>query len=174
MLKDFNLLVTTWRGNENNARSELTRLLEAIGESSLNVDKTGVSGLIVAKTSSDPFEVINRFRSILRERPYEFRHALRLIPIERVVHTDLDQVKEAVTQLGSRIGENETFRVTIEKRFTAIHTRDIIQAAATSINRKVNLQNPDYIMLIEVVGGFTGLSLIKPKDTISVLKEKIL
>ena len=174
MLKDFNLLVTTWRGNENNARSELTRLLEAIGESSLNVDKTGVSGLIVAKTSSDPFDVINRFRSILRERPYEFRHALRLIPIERVVHTDLDQVKEAVTQLGSRIGENETFRVTVEKRFTAIHTRDIIQAAATSINRKVNLQNPDHIMLIEVVGGFTGLSLIKPKDTISVLKEKIL
>jgi tRNA acetyltransferase TAN1 len=174
MLKDFNLLVTTWRGNENNARSELKRLLEAIGESSLNVDKTGVSGLIVAKTSSDPFEVINRFRSILRERPYEFRHALRLIPIERVVHTDLDQVKEAVTQLGSRIRENETFRVTVEKRFTAIHTRDIIQAAATSINRKVNLRNPDHIMLIEVVGGFTGLSLIKPKDTISVLKEKIL
>jgi tRNA acetyltransferase TAN1 len=174
MLKDFNLLVTTWRGNENNARSELKRLLEAIGESSLNVDKTGVSGLIVAKTSSDPFEVINRFRSILHERPYEFRHALRLIPIEIVVRTDLDQVKEAVTQLGSRIGENETFRVTVEKRFTAIHTRDIIEAAATSVKRKVNLQNPDHIMLIEVVGGFTGISLIKPKDTISVLKEKML
>jgi tRNA acetyltransferase TAN1 len=174
MLKDFNLLVTTWRGNENNARSELKRLLEAIGESSLNVDKTGVSGLIVAKTSSDPFEVINRFRSILRERPYEFRHALRLIPIEIVVRTDLDQVKEAVTQLSSRIGENETFRVTVEKRFTAVHTRDIIQAAAASVKRKVNLQNPDHIVLIEVVGGFTGISLIKPKDTISVLKEKML
>ena len=174
MLKDFNLLVTTWRGNENNARSELKRLLEAIGESSLNVDKTGVSGLIVAKTSSDPFEVINRFRSILRERPYEFRHALRLIPIEIVVRTDLDQVKEAVTQLSSRIGENETFRVTVEKRFTAIHTRDIIQAAAAGVKRKVNLQNPDHIVLIEVVGGFTGISLIKPKDTISVLKEKML
>lgn len=174
MLKEFNLLVTTWRGNENNARSELKRLLEAIGESSLNVDKTGVSGLIVAKTSSDPFEVINRFRSILRERPYEFRHALRLIPIEIVVRTDLDQVKEAVTQLGSRIGENETFRVTVEKRFTAIHTRDIIQAAAANVKRKVNLQNPDHILLIEVVGGFTGISLIKPEDTISVLKEKML
>jgi tRNA acetyltransferase TAN1 len=174
MLKDFNLLVTTWRGNENNARSELKRLLEAIGESSSNVDKTGVSGLIVAKTSSDPFEVINRFRSILRERPYEFRHALRLIPIEIVVRTDLDQVKEAVTQLGSRIGENETFRVTVEKRFTVIHTRDIIQVAAASVKRKVNLQNPDHIVLIEVVGGFTGISLIKPKDTISVLKEKML
>jgi tRNA acetyltransferase TAN1 len=64
--------------------------------------------------------------------------------------------------------------VTVEKRFTAIHTRDIVEAVATSIRRKVNLQNPDYIMLIEVVGGFTGLSLIKPKDTISVLKEKML
>ena len=164
MLKDFNLLVTTWRGNENNVRSELKQLLEAIGESSVNVEKTGVSGLIVAKTSADPFELINRFRNILRERPYEFRHALRLIPIEIVVRTDLDQVKEAVTQLGSRIAENETFRVTVEKRFTAIHTRDIIQAAAAGVKRKVNLRNPDRIILIEVVGGFTGISLIKPME----------
>jgi len=174
MLKDFNLLVTTWRGNENNTRSEIRRLLEAIGESSPSVEKTSVSGLIVAKTNSDPFEVINRLRSILRERPYEFRHALRLIPIERVVHTDLDQVKEAAAHLGSRIGENETFRVTVEKRFTVIHTRDIIQAAATSVKRRVNLQKPDRIMLIEIVGGFTGISLIKPTDAISVLKEKML
>jgi tRNA acetyltransferase TAN1 len=174
MLKDFNLLVTTWRGNENNTRSELKRLLEAIGESSPNVDKTGVSGLIVAKTCLDSLEVISKFRNILHERPYEFRHALRLIPIEKVVHTDLDQIKEAVTQLGSRIGENETFRVTVEKRFTALHMHDIIEAAATSIKRKVNLQDPDHIILIEVVGGFTGLSLIDPKDTISVLKEKML
>jgi tRNA acetyltransferase TAN1 len=174
MLKDFNLLVTTWRGNENNARSELKRLLEAIGESSPSVDKTGVSGLIVAKTISDPFEVINQFRNILHERPYEFRHALRLIPIEKVVHTDLDQIKEAVTQLSSRIGENETFRVTVEKRFTVVHTRDIIEAATANIKRKVNLKTPDFILLIEVIGGFTGLSLTKPNDTISVLKEKML
>ena len=174
MLKDFNLLVTTWRGNEGNARSELKRLLEAIGESSFNVDKTGVSGLIVAKTNSEPLEVISQFRRILLERPYEFRYALRLIPVEMVVRTDLDQIKEAAMRLGSRIGENETFRVTVEKRFTAIHTRDIIQAAATGIKRKVDLKNSDHIMLIEVVGGFTGISLIKPRDAISVLKEKML
>lgn len=174
MLKDFTLLVTTWRGNENNARSELKRLLETIGESSVNIDKTGVSGLIVAKTSSKPLKVINQFRSMLRERPYEFRHSLRMIPIETVVQTDLDQVKNAVTLLGLRIGENETFRVTVEKRFTSIHTRDLIEAVATSIKRKVNLQNPDHIILIEIIGGFTGVSLIKPNDTISVLKEKML
>jgi tRNA acetyltransferase TAN1 len=174
MLKDFSLLVTTWRGNENNARSELKRLLEAIGETSPSVDKTGVSGLIVAKTISDPFEVICQFRTILHGRPYEFRHALRLMPIEKVVHTDLDQIKEAVAQLSSRIGEDETFRVTVEKRFTTIHTHDIVEAAATIIKRKVNLKNPDRILLIEVVGGFTGLSLMKPNDAISVLKEKML
>ena len=174
MLKDFSLLVTTWRGNENNARSELKRLLEAIGETSPSVDKTGVSGLIVAKTISDPFEVIGQFRTILHARPYEFRHALRLMPIEKVVHTDLDQIKEAVAQLSSRIGEDETFRVTVEKRFTTIRTHDIVEAAATIIKRKVNLKNPDRILLIEVVGGFTGLSLMKPNDAISVLKEKML
>ena len=62
MLKDFNLLVTTTRGNEDNACSEIWYLLKEIGDEKAEVDKTGVSGLIAAKTSINPFEVITKFR----------------------------------------------------------------------------------------------------------------
>jgi tRNA acetyltransferase TAN1 len=94
--------------------------------------------------------------------------------VERVVATTLDQIKEAVVQIGSKIDKDETFRVTVEKRFTSLHTLDIIEAAATAIKNKVNLHQPDKILLIEVVGGLTGLSIIKPDETLSVLKEKLL
>jgi tRNA acetyltransferase TAN1 len=90
------------------------------------------------------------------------------------VPTDLDEVKRAATELAANIGENETFRVTVEKRFINLHTRDFIEAAATDINRKVNLENPDKVLLIEVVAGLTGMSLIKPSDVLAVLKEKML
>jgi len=173
-LKDFNLLATTWRGNENRARFELKSLLEKIGEVAPRVERTGISGLIAAKTDLEPLEVIKQFRVILRERPYEFRYVLRLVPVERVVATTLDQIKEAVVQIGSKIGKDETFRVTVEKRFTSLHTLNIIEAAATAIKNKVNLHQPDKILLIEVVGGLTGLSIIKPDETLSVLKEKLL
>jgi len=57
MLRNFNLLATTWRGNEENACSELWYLLGEIGDSAPTVDKTGVAGLIAAKTAFNPFEV---------------------------------------------------------------------------------------------------------------------
>ena len=172
MLKEFNLLVTTTRGNEDNACSEIWYLLKEIGDEKAEVDKTGVSGLIAAKTSLNPFEVIAKFRKILKERPYEFRYSLRIIPIEKVVKTRLEEIQKVSDELSRKIGENETFRVTVEKRFTEISTRDVIEAAASKIERKVNLEKPDKILLIEIVGGLTGISVIKPDDILSVTKEK--
>jgi tRNA acetyltransferase TAN1 len=179
VLKDFNLLATTARGNERQMRSELTYLLkDELGDPEPMVGKTGIRGLVAAKTSLNPCSVIEKFRAILQEYPYKFRYALRIIPIEKVVPTDLEEVKHAASELAANIQENETFRVTVEKRFTNLHSRELIEAAVTGIDttgeRKVDLENPDKIMLIEVLGGLTGMSLIKPNDVLAVLKEKML
>ena len=175
MISDFNLLATTSRGNERQMCNEMLYLLkEEIGDPAPAAAKTGVRGLIAAKTTLDPCTVIAKLRAILQERPYEFRYALRIIPIEKVVRTDLDEIKRVATEFAAKIGENETFRVSVEKRFTTIHSRDFIEAAATSIQRKTNLDNPDKVLLIEVIGGLTGMSLIKPSDILAVLKEKML
>jgi tRNA acetyltransferase TAN1 len=175
LLKDFNLLATTSRGNEKQTCYELLYLLkEELGDPAPVVDKTGIRGLVAAKTAFDPCEVIQKFRAILQDHPYEFRYALRIIPVERVVPTDLNDVKRAAAELAANIGENESFRVTVEKRFTSLHSKDFIEAVATGIDRKVDLENPDKILLIEVVGGLTGMSLIKPNDILAVVKEKML
>jgi tRNA acetyltransferase TAN1 len=174
MLRDFNLLATTSRGNEQDACSELSYLLGEIDDSTPNVEKTGISGLIAAKTAFNPFGVIEKLRKILHERPYEFRYTLRIIPIEKVVRTDLGEIQRVATELSSKIGENETFRVTVEKRFTAMPRRNIIEEVAANIERKVDLSKPDKILLIEIVGGLTGISVIKPDDILSVMKEKVL
>ena len=155
--------------------NELLYLLkEELGDAEAQAAKTKIRGLIVAKTTLDPCAVIEKFRVILKERPYEFRYALRILPIERVVPTDLEEIKRATAELAAKIGENESFRVTVEKRFTTLHTNDLIEAAAGDIKRKANLENPDKILLIEVLGALTGLSLLKPSDILAVVKEKML
>lgn len=174
MLSDFNILASTSRGNERMMCSELHFLLTTIGDPAPVVAKTGIRGLVVGKTALNPIDVIEKLRGVLDSRPYEFRYALRILPIEKVIHTDLGEVKRVAEEFASRIGENETFRVTVEKRFTTIHSRDFIEAAASGIPQKANLDNPDRILLIEVVGGLTGMSLIRPQDLLSVLKEKML
>ncbi len=175
MINDFNLVATTSRGNERPMCNELLYLLrEQLGDAQAETSKTKVRGLIVGKTTLDPCVALEKLRNILRERPYEFRYALRIFPIEKVVPTDLAEIKRAAEELASRISEQETFRVTVEKRFTTLHSKDIIEAAAGDIKRKADLENPDKILLIEVLGAFTGLSLLKPNDILAVIKEKML
>jgi tRNA acetyltransferase TAN1 len=173
MLRNFNLLITTARGSEEEASSEIWYLLGEIGDTAAKVDKTGISGVIAAKTTFDPLEVIEKLREMLKERPYEFRYAFRIIPIEKVARTDLTEIQRIVTELATKIKENETFRVTVEKRFTETSTKDLIEAAAVNIERKVDLNNPDKIILIEVVGGLAGVSVIKPTDILLIMKEKV-
>ncbi|MGD6933440.1 MAG: THUMP domain-containing protein [Candidatus Bathyarchaeia archaeon] len=175
MLKDFNLLASTARGNERAMVNEILFLLkDQLGDPDAAAVKTGVRGIIVARTSLDPYVAVEKLRELLSERPYEFRFALRIIPIERVVPTELEALKQASLELAQRIGENETYRITIEKRFTTLHSMDIISAIASEIKQKADMKNPNKILLIEIMGALTGLSLVKPHEIISVLKEKML
>jgi tRNA acetyltransferase TAN1 len=175
MIKGFNLLATTSRGNERAMINEILFMLkEELCDTEAQAAKTKIRGLIVAKTSLDPYAVIEKFRNILKERPYEFRYALRILPIEKVVATDLEEIKKATAELAKKIGEKETFRVTIEKRFTNLHSKELIEAAVGEIKNTANLENPDKIMLIEVLGSLTGLSLLKPNDMLAVIKEKMI
>ncbi len=173
VMEDFNLLISTSRGNEHNACSEIWFLLGELGDKESTVDKTEVSGLIVAKTNLDPFKAIKGLRSLLKERPWEFRYVLRVLPIEIVVRTRIEEIKKASARLHHKILENESFRVTVEKRHSNMPTREIIEAAVENLNRKVDLNNPDKIILIEVLGRLTGVSVIKPDDILSVTKERV-
>ena len=174
LLSDFNLLASTMRGNERQMCYELAFLLKEAGDPDAKVDKTGIRGLVVAKTALDPVEAVEKFRGILAEKPYEFRYSLRIIPVEKVVRTELEEIKNAALELTAKMAENESFRVTVEKRFTSIHSRDIIEAVATNVKNKVNLENPDKVLLIEILGAYAGISLLKPSSLVSVLKEKML
>ena len=175
MINDFNLLATTARGNERAMINEILYLLkEELKDTEAHASKTKIRGLIVAKTNLDPIEAIEKLRSILAERPYEFRYALRIVPIQTIVASDLAEIKCATEKFAVKIGENQSFRVTIEKRFTELHSKDLIEAAAGEIKGKVALKKPDLILQIEVLGGLTGISLLKPTDILAVVKEKLL
>jgi len=175
MINDFNLIATTARGNERPMCNEIVYLLkEEMGDVEAKASKTKIRGLIVAKTTQDPCAVIEKFRSILTERPYELRYALRIVPIQRVVPTDLAEIRKATQELAAKIGDDQSFRVTVEKRFTELHSKDLIEAAVGDITRKVDLHNPNWVLQVEVLGALTGISLLKPTDVLAVVKEKML
>jgi tRNA acetyltransferase TAN1 len=172
LLKDFNLLVSTSRGNERNTCSEMWYLLGEAGDRTSVVERTPVIGLVVARTKIDPITAVERLRSILLERPWEFRYTLKVTPLVGIVPSDSKQIVDFTVKLAESIKKDEKYRITVEKRRTSISGRALIEAIAERIDRKVDLETPDKVLLIQILGEVTGVSLITPDKVLSVEREK--
>ena len=172
MLNDFNLVVSTSRGNERNTCSEMWYLLGEVGDRGSTIETTSVIGLVVAKTKLDPIKAIRDLRALLKERPWEFKYTLKLVPVQKVVEAQLLEIEQAAVGIAAGIGDKEKFRITVEKRHTDLSSKTIIDKVAKRIERTVDLDTPDRIVLVEVIGELAGVALIEPEDVLSVEREK--
>ena len=171
-MRKFNLIVTAPRGRENLAAIELEDLLRSLGDEAPEVSVTSVAGLLTAKTNLSPLDVIEKVKKIMEEEPWRIGSLMRMIPVEEVVESNVEEISKAVEKLASKIPEDARFRITIEKRHTSLSSAEIIENAAKNIDRKVDLKNPDWVVLIEIVGGLTGISVIKPDQILSLTKYR--
>jgi len=166
-LRDYNLLVASPRDRERAAKSEVLYFIgDLLGDSELRVAHTHISGLLACKTSLNPFEVVKNLREFALENAYQFRFAIRFTPLEECVDSNIEDIVEATKRLLPKIGDDESFRVTVRRRHTELEHMDIVIAVAEEIPRKVNLDAPDKTVLVEVVGEWTGLSVLSGEDDI--------
>jgi len=133
---------------------------------------TPISGLTVAKTAIDPVEVIRKLRPVLSEKPWQFRYILKIKPIMRVVQSEIARVCEAVDELASQVAENETFRVSVQKRHSRLVSKDLIDQVAKRIPRKVDLKKPSKVILVEIMGDLAGVSVLSTDEVLAVESEK--
>jgi tRNA acetyltransferase TAN1 len=104
------------------------------------------------------------------ENPYQFRFAIRFTPLQVCIPSEISIIVDAAQELCMQISEHESFRVTVRKRHTELHTMEVIEQVASVIDRKVDLDNPDKIVWIEIVGPWTGVSVLdEEKDILSVM-----
>ena len=147
-------------------------LLGEVGDRGSTVEPTPAIGLVVAKTKLEAIKAVHDLRALLKERPWEFKYTLKLVPIQSVSEAKLDIIQTTAVAMAEKIGSKESFRITVEKRHTGLTSKTIIDTIAKQIDRKVNLENPDRIIMIDVIGELAGLALIKPDDVLSVEREK--
>ena len=171
---NFNLLVTTYRHREYDAVDELNEILQRFGFEMQIIESQNVSGIILALANLNPFELITKFKKLLTEEPWQFRYILRTIPIEKTFYTDIKNIELEGENLAlKKINVNESFRISIEKRHTSTRSKEIISSIANKLTRyKVSLENPDWIILIEIIGNKTGISVLKERDIFNSIMEK--
>jgi tRNA acetyltransferase TAN1 len=88
------------------------------------------------------------------------------------VASDPQGIEEIAVKLAEGLRKDEKYRITVEKRRTSISGRALIEAIANRIDRKVDLDEPDKIVLVQILGEVTGVSVISPDKILSVEREK--
>ena len=48
----------------------------------------------------------------------------------------------------------------------------VVEAVASQIGNKVDLENPGWVILVQILGGLTGLSILWPNQIFSSVVEK--
>ena len=170
---NWNLLVTTFKYKENDASDELYYLLDMLGDKEPSIEITSISGIILANTRLDPLQIVENCREMVRNEPWRFRYVLRIIPLEKICRTEIIEIHKAVKQLCPKIGQHETFMVMIEKRHTNLRSKEINSTVTSDIDRKVSLDNPSWIILIQIVNRLAGVSILRSNQIFSSVKEKI-
>ncbi len=173
MPRDFNILATTERINESRACSELWMMLRAAGDESPLVDRLGIWGIVVAKTPLDPAEAVAHMKADFAKKPDSLQALYRVIPIQRLVPTTKEDIIGAAHELAAAIGPDDSYRVTVEKRRTNLGSMELIEAIADPIERRVDLENPDWFILVETAGRVTGVSVVRPSSMLNVQKERV-
>jgi tRNA acetyltransferase TAN1 len=169
-INNFNLLISTSRFNEENAKAELWFTLLICGIKYPIISILNYSGLLSAFVNQDIRNLITKIKKILVDDPSFFQYILKIVPIDFVCETDIKMIEEVVRRYyKDYIEPNESFRINLKRRKSQIIDREkLITKIAFGINNQVDLSNPDKIIWIEILGNRCGISFIKNSDVITI------
>ncbi|MGI9567362.1 MAG: THUMP domain-containing protein [Nitrosopumilus sp.] len=168
----MNLIITCARHLEPETEEEIIKILEGFGDSDVKVSITQMSGILTAETALKPIQVVRQIREMVLDEPWSVRYCLRIIPIQNYVETKVEEIEKIVTKMSKQVLEGETYRISIKKRNSDLSSSELISKIASKITNKVSLEFPDKIILIEILGNVTGISILKQSDILSLEKTK--
>jgi len=168
----LNLIITCARSLESATKNEINKILDELGDQEPEILNVGMRGILMVNTVIEPSKIIDYVKNKMIEEPWLIRYCLRIIPIQMITETEIDKIKQNVIKLKDTIQKNDSYRITIEKRNTSISSNEIITEIAKIFPNKVSLNQPDWIILIEIIGNKTGISILKNDWMFSLDKAK--
>ena len=126
----MNLIVTCARHLEGETENEFIDILDELGDSDVTISVSSMSGIITVQTKLDPIEVVRKMKEMLLDEPWSIRYCLRVIPVQKIVETNIEEIEKIISSISNQIEEKESYRILIEKRNSDISSKEIITKIA--------------------------------------------
>jgi tRNA acetyltransferase TAN1 len=167
-----NLLVSYDPAHEGSAKSEIEALLKEIKADGIFL-KSEVDGLFEL-VLEHPKAAVKELKNLCGEESGMFKYTFHWIPIDTWCKTSVEDMQKTIKKHETDIKENERWKMEFEKRLShEMHTYDMISKLTEVVeNPHVDLEKPQKIIKVEVIGKHTGISVLKPEEQLIVPREK--
>lgn len=168
-MPEANLLVTHEPSHAGSAKEEVEKVLKAVRQKAkfLKSDGEGVFKLRVQNARK-----IIRSISKLKSKKGMFEHTFHWVPIEKWVASNIKSMQKEIKKLQKGIKKTEKWKMDLHKRhFDMPSTELIIKLTEVVDKPKVDLDNPQKIIEVQIMGKKAGLALLN-KDEIFGLAKK--
>lgn len=134
------------------------------------ISKLDFQGLLIAFTKIENKDVIQKINEILRDNQNFFQYILKIIPIDYVCESKTETVSQIIRSTYQEyIHKGDSFKIVLNRRKSdSIERNSAIKTIAAIFDNKVDLENPDKVIHIEVLGDVTGISYLNPNDIIKI------
>lgn len=164
----MDVLVSHECGHFGRARREIRALLKRFGDLHPEVIRSGVDGIALVRTSLDARAVAQRCRELL-DQAFVFRFALKWVPVDFWCRTDLEALQKLLKeQVRPQIATDESWGLRVIRHQWEHATQEIVTHLAKAIDRRVDLEHPDKLIQVNVLGEQTAISVLHPGDVFSV------
>ena len=164
----MDLLVSYQRGRYGRAKREILGVLERLGDGHPLIERTAVDGIAFVRTELDGRLVVQGCRTLFQQGQ-GFEDAVKWVPVDYWCDADLETIHRLLIEhVRDRIAPNETWGLKVAKRrWQRYHTDDIVKQLAGAIDRRVDLDRPDKLVRMDVVGAEVAISVLRPDDVFS-------
>lgn len=101
--------------------------------------------------------------NMLIEHTERAEYIRRVIPVKSIFTLSVDNLVRETKKVCEDIGAQESFRISLSKRLCVhINSEFIITKVGEEIPRKVDLKNPDKVVMVEIVKDLCAIGALKP------------
>ncbi|MFW9830681.1 MAG: THUMP domain-containing protein [Candidatus Thorarchaeota archaeon] len=129
---------------------------------------TGISCLVVGKLDGDAHDFVSKFGQIVKKMPWIIQDLLKIQPIDLIVESTLDGIRNGSKELAKRMTKASTFRVNLNRRDTDLNREELLHEIAIQFPGKVDLEEYDWMVTVEMLGPVTGLALLREDQIVTL------
>lgn len=169
-MQDYNVLVTFHHTDKAHAEEEVANVARDAGLRLEDMMESIVPGLLYLRVEGSGKEAVRKLRQFAFRFPEVFHYTHRWTPVEEWVRSTPEAMVSAAKTFGGRIRKDERWRMDIEKRhYREGSSQDLIRMLTDPIEAgEVDLEEPERIVKVEIIGEFAGFALVEAEDCLDI------